>query len=902
MLSNIILYPLIQIIEVVYLAVHKVFKNFSCPAGYAIIGVSVAITFLCLPLYVVAEKWQQIERDTQKKLKPGIDRIKAVFNGDEQYMILSTFYRQNHYHPMMALRSSFGLLIQIPFFMAAYSYLSNLEELKGLSFLFIRDLGNPDATFYIGNFPVNILPIAMTLINCVAGAIYTKGFGWRDKIQIYGMALLFLVVLYTSPAGLVLYWTMNNVFSLVKNVFYKLKHPLWTLYGICCGFVLCADWFIFFKHTGFLHRRLMLIAMLSLVFFIPLILKVISFMLRTVLKDLVENKKACLALFLTSAAILTLALGLYIPTQVISSSPQEFSFIEQVASPFTYLKVSFWKSFGLCFFWPICIYFLFGKEVKACISSIFAFLAVGALLNIFIFPGNYGNLSRIMNLDNAGVLKAAGKANLLNLSVIMISIAVVLVLAGFKKEKWISSVYGIVAAAILIIPFSSFGKIKKEFKTLAAIHENSTESTSEIKPFLNFSKTKQNIFVIDFDRFIGAYVPVIFEEKPELKEKFSGFTFYPNTASYGGCTLIASPAMFGGYDYVPENIMNRSEESLVSKHNEACLAMPRLFSENGFYTTVTDISYANYSWIPDMSIYNDYPAINALRTEGIYTDLWLTENPESCGNTVISDLVKRNLFLYSIMRAVPTVFRDTLYNDGKYWNTDVSVADMQGFLNSYSVIDYLPKLTAFENDSPTYTFMVNDSTHEPVILQYPDYIPYSKVTDRGNGKFKDESQYHVCMASLLKMAAWFDYLKENDCYNNTKIIITSDHGSGKKTGNLPKPDDNVWGTYENINPVFLVKDFNTDGPVKTDMNFMTNADVAALSCLDAIKNPVNPFTGNPVDFSGKEKPLIGVDIEGWSPDSQNKNTFKVSKWYKLENGLFDPSSLKNITEEMNTTK
>ena len=160
-LYTVILYPLVQIIEISFKLFDKIFDN----TGISVIGVSLTVTLFCLPLYIVAEKWQQIERDTQKRLKPGVDRIKQTFKGDEQYMILSTFYRQNHYHPMMALRSSFGLLIQIPFFMAAYSCLSKLPALQGQSFLFIRDMGQQDAIFKIGSFPINILPIAMTIIN-----------------------------------------------------------------------------------------------------------------------------------------------------------------------------------------------------------------------------------------------------------------------------------------------------------------------------------------------------------------------------------------------------------------------------------------------------------------------------------------------------------------------------------------------------------------------------------------------------------------------------------------------------------------------------------------------------------------------------------------------------------------
>ena len=145
-LFNIIIYPIIQIVEFIFVVAQTVFKN----TGFSVMCISVAVTVLCLPLYAVAEQWQELERQTQKRLKSGVERIKAAFKGDEQYMIMSIFYKQNHYHPIMALRSSFGLLIQVPFFIAAYSYLSHLEILRGTPFLFIRDLGAPDAMLKLG--------------------------------------------------------------------------------------------------------------------------------------------------------------------------------------------------------------------------------------------------------------------------------------------------------------------------------------------------------------------------------------------------------------------------------------------------------------------------------------------------------------------------------------------------------------------------------------------------------------------------------------------------------------------------------------------------------------------------------------------------------------------------------
>jgi membrane protein insertase Oxa1/YidC/SpoIIIJ len=103
----------------------------------AIFGVSAAVTLCTMHLYFIAEKWQKAERELQAKLKDKVKKIKSVFKGDERYMVLSAYYRQNHYHPVYAIKNSLGIFIQIPFFLAAYSYLSNLEFIREVPFIFI---------------------------------------------------------------------------------------------------------------------------------------------------------------------------------------------------------------------------------------------------------------------------------------------------------------------------------------------------------------------------------------------------------------------------------------------------------------------------------------------------------------------------------------------------------------------------------------------------------------------------------------------------------------------------------------------------------------------------------------------------------------------------------------------
>jgi YidC/Oxa1 family membrane protein insertase len=250
---TLVVYPLGTIVEVVFMFAQKTFRE----TGLSIIFVSAAISVLSLPLYNMAEHWQQIERGIQKKLQEKRKKINAVFSGDERYMILSTYYRQNHYHPIYALRSSLGLLIQIPFFIAAYSFLASNASLKGASFLFIPDLGAPDRLCVINNFRFNILPLIMTMINCIASFVYTRNFPLKEKLQLYAVAFLFLVLLYNSPSGLVIYWIGSNIFSLIKNIYNAIRNRrkgtvLCFMLSILC---LMMIYYILVVHRGNLQVR-----------------------------------------------------------------------------------------------------------------------------------------------------------------------------------------------------------------------------------------------------------------------------------------------------------------------------------------------------------------------------------------------------------------------------------------------------------------------------------------------------------------------------------------------------------------------------------------------------------------------------------------------------------------------
>lgn len=890
-LYTVILYPLVQIIEISFKIFDKLFDN----TGIAVLGVSLTVTLLCLPLYIVAEHWQQVERDTQAKLKPGIERIKTAFKGDEQYMILSTFYKQNHYHPMMALRSSFGLLIQIPFFMAAYSCLSKLPALQGQSFLFIRDMGQQDAIFKIGSFPINILPIAMTIINIIAGAIYTKGFPIKEKIQIYGMALIFLVLLYSSPAGLVLYWTMNNVFSLIKNIFYKLKNPLKVLYILMSASCIFVAVYVLFLYDGGASPKKRLAAALPMLLLIgiPVYLKGIRWLLNKPLSGLIENKSNRHKLFFFSAIGLCILTGLVLPTNLISSSVQEFSNVESYTSPTNFLHAPFWQSIGLFLFWPVCIYFLFSKKIQTLITTLFSILLISFAVNAFVFSGNYGSMD--ITLKFIGGIQSQTKLFILiNLIVNLAIIVLINFIISLKKRSLFTSFTFVLCFVFALLGIINIGKIKKEYKSFELAHASEKDSSeSDFTTRIHLSKTEKNVIVIMLDRAESSYFPYIIENFPELNEKFSGYTYYPNTISFNGHTLMGSPGIYGGYEYTPSEMNKRPSEKLSEKHNEALLLMPRIFTEQANYTaTVSDLSWANYSYVSDMSFMNSYPKISTHVLNGRYTGE-LKKQITITDQVSLIQTANRNLFWVSLFRESPAALRPVIYYKGSWWS-DEGAVDMDSFLDWYGPLYFLNDITDFSADTGSLVIMTNEATHSN------EEIPYIDIT-KDIKHFSDEIPgYDINVACLMKIADFGEYLKANNIYDNTKIIIIADHGIGYgPTANDNYETASLDNGYakDHLNPLLLVKDFNSNDSLKTDYTFMTNADTPSLAFKDVIENPVNPFTGKQVSSDSKKDGVLVTTDDIFMPhhsSSSNIYTVKPDSWYRIKDNIFID---KNWTKE-----
>ena len=844
-LSNLILGPLRLLFEAIFS-----YANRMQHAGLSIAILSLAVHLLTRPLYQRAEEIQRMQREQEKKLAPMVEHIRRMFRGNERFMILQAYYRENHYSQMSALKGVLPLLLQIPFFVAAYQFLSRLVSLQGATLGPIADLSRPDGLLRVGTTAVNLLPILMTAVNLLSGALYLKGSPFRAKAQVFLTALVFLVLLYSSPSGLVFYWTLNNVLSLLQNLCRTIRSP----------------------GTGEKRRLLKY-----------------------------PQGKPRFSLFLLFGILSTVLVGLLIPSAVIASSPQEFIWGIDALHPAWYVVNAFLLAAGTFLLWGGIYYALGSPVIRKGLEYAWAAGALIFLADYFFFQKGLGLISTGFLYETAPRFSTGQKV--LNLAVLS-AVAFGTVLLCAKKEKWARGLALVLSVALLGMTGWNLQTIQQSCGTAYASMKRNFQGEPEIP----MSREGKNVVVLMLDRAISAYIPAVLHENPALRETYSGFRYYPNTISFGAHTKVGAPAIFGGYEYTPLEINRRDQESRKDKHNEALLLMPTLFSREGYEITAFDMPYpGNYTEIGDYSLYDDLPHTNARDLENVVADRdsWYRQENLRLRNLFCYSLTRvapeaAFAFLYDYgnynypeMTTDSFTARPENQKDRGTGNTETDPV----FSAEFGTLKSLPEMTRVRSDvQGTLLLMVNETTHTPILLREPEYEPGSLENNAAydaahQDRFLagphelhmtedvDMAHYQVNMAALIQIGKWLENLKEQGVYHNTRIIIVADHGY-----DLGEIDEGILGFEQDMmhyNPLLLVKDFDATGDLATDSSFMTNADVPTLAMEGLIENPVNPFTHKPVSSAPKNGQICISATHAPEIYQAFNNTFPLEDWYVL---------------------
>ena len=747
------------------------------------------------------------------------------------------------------------------------------------SYYFLSDLRVEDQLISIGRISLNLLPILMTAVNLVSAFVYSGKLDNKEKRQLVIMAFIFLVLLYRSPSGLVLYWTLNNVFSLLKNILYTMENPGRKFFYILTGFLLffflssfllkspaflkIADLADFsFKRGRILKIKMLTGFLFALVFIIPYGLKYLNRFFDSLFTGK-EGIKSMSRIFFISCSVIFLLTGLLIPSLLLAASPLEF--MEKISgviyNPSFSISHSALQAFSFFIFIPAVLFFLFSDRVKKYLSVLALIFSLCALLNLFVFPGSYGVINPDFTFDNAKVLNADMWPTISNGLMIVLAVGFSIFLIKRNFLKLFINILLIVTLSISFVSVYNLITINKDFRRLMNSEQISSAETDDAgdRRIFSFNNTTgRNVVVIMLDRALGGLTGEIFKHNPEFLERMSGFTWYPNTLSFNGHTLLGAPPLFGGYEYTPLEMNKRDNLSLEEKHNESLLMMPRFFLEENYNVVSTDPRSDYSSTVSGEGLFSSYPEIKTDNLIGKFSDQWISENiGKSAHSSGMKNILNDYLLTFSLFRVSPNFVRSVIYDKGR-WLKPLETGLPMRFINSYSVLDYLPELSRFDSGKNTFNMMVNDSVHEPRILDIYSREKFeSEIENDYEFPFKrkyTEIHFYSQIGAFNKLCEWFEYLKENNAYNNTKIIIVSDHGRDVDDPFFSHFSDNEKerNKYSYYHPLLLVKDFNSNGELKISNEFMTNADVP-LFAVSHINDARNPFTGNLIIGDYKKK-------------------------------------------------
>ena len=194
---TVLAYPLFVVLNWLHNLVHN--------WGTAIILLTVLIKLVFYPLSAASYK----SMAKMRKLAPRLQHLKERYGDDRQKMheAMMKIYQEEKINP---LGGCLPILVQIPVFIALYWVLLGAVELRQAPFaLWIVDLSEPD--------PFYVLPVVMAITSFIQVKLSPSS---PDPVQqkiMMAMPVVFSVMFLFFPAGLVLYWLVNNVLSILQQ-------------------------------------------------------------------------------------------------------------------------------------------------------------------------------------------------------------------------------------------------------------------------------------------------------------------------------------------------------------------------------------------------------------------------------------------------------------------------------------------------------------------------------------------------------------------------------------------------------------------------------------------------------------------------------------------------------------
>jgi YidC/Oxa1 family membrane protein insertase len=191
-------------------AIHVVVPSW----GWSIVIMTICIKLVFWPLTAKASRSQK----RMAKIQGPMAEMKEKYKDNPQRMQQETIklFKEHQVNPVAGC---LPMIVQMPIFLGLFYMLRTASELRHESFLWVADLSQPDTIAVVAGFPINLLPLIMGATMFLQMSMMPTS-PTADPMQqkiFKFLPFIFLIFLYNFSSGLVVYWTVQNILTIIQQ-------------------------------------------------------------------------------------------------------------------------------------------------------------------------------------------------------------------------------------------------------------------------------------------------------------------------------------------------------------------------------------------------------------------------------------------------------------------------------------------------------------------------------------------------------------------------------------------------------------------------------------------------------------------------------------------------------------
>jgi hypothetical protein len=516
----------------------------------------------------------------------------------------------------------------------------------------------------------------------------------------------------------------------------------------------------------------------------------------------------------------------------------------------------------------------------------------------FVYQANAGMLDNFI-LSQPETLKPSAATLAIDVALLLVCGA----LAGWllRRPSWVAN----------LLPILVLAGIGMTALSLVSIHQRITrkseEEAAQKQTLFHFTKQGKNVLLIFVDGAMTGYLPDILRDDPSLPARFAGFTWYSNVVSTGNRTLNGLPAVFGGFDYSVSEINRRPGPSLKEKVSDAYRIYVENFHQKGYQVLYSDPFWFGLERKGDCEYFNErYEKTGEGRCiHSIGKQVADKKAAVRTGRSteLYTGLAKQYVAL-SLFKIAPRSLKDWIYSNGEWLGLSYAWKTKEDkYLNNYFSLVSIGELADTSAPRDTFTFITTELTRAPLFVNEETCIPDRRLTPADPRikalmqRYHDDKDtvaiYQTTKCAVQGLAKLMDWLRANGVYDNTMVVLASDHGWVSRNPlleNLGSAKKQI--RYSMYQAFLMTKGFGASTPLAESKEFISNANVPGMIC-EVIGGCVDRATGKTLRAQPLDHAVL-LHETPWQGKSQKSDSFIIEAMYKVKGDVTRPESWEEV--------